>query len=73
MVALESGPVMTTRLCLHLDPDPVRPRDADCPGTHSISCKDIKKAFPVQGIICLVQVEEYGTEDRLPHGDDVLE
>ena len=35
-------------------------------------CQDIKTAVPVQGIVELEQVMEYGTEDHLTHVDDLL-
>ena len=62
VVALEGGPIMTPWLHLHLELDPVRLQDADCPPPCYISLQDTKKTFPVQVITCLAQVEEYGTE-----------
>ena len=39
---------------------------------HSITCQDIKTSVPVQGIFGLAQIKEYGMEDRLPHGYELL-
>ena len=47
-------------------------QDTDHPGPHSIPCQDIKTVVPIQLIIVLVQVEEYGIEYFLSHGDELL-
>ena len=67
VVDLEEMPVMAPRFRRHMDPEPVCPQDAECPGPHSISCQDIKTVVPIQGVVGLVQVEEYGMEYCLPH------
>ena len=68
-VALEGGPVMNSRLLRHMEPELACPQNAERPGPHSIPRQDINTSVPVQGIIGLAQVEEYGMEDRLPHGN----
>ena len=71
-VDLEDGPVMPPYLLRHLELDPVYLQNAECTGPHSITRQDIKTAVPVQGIVGLAQVKEDGTEDRLPHGNELL-
>ena len=71
-MALKDGPIISDRLRRHLDPKPVCPQNAEGPGPHYITHQDIKTAIPVQGIIVLLQVKEYGMEDSLPHGNDLL-
>ena len=56
-----------------MDTDPVCPQYAERPRTHSIPLQDIQTAVPFQGLVGLAQVEEDGMEDRLPHGDGLLE
>ena len=36
------------------------------------TCQYIQTAVPVQGVVALAQIKEYGMEDRLPHGDEIL-
>ena len=71
-VALEGGPVMDPCHCHHLEPDSVCLHNAERSGPHYIPCQYIKTEVPVQGILGLVQVEEYGMGDCLPHGDELL-
>ena len=52
---------------------PVCTEDSDLPGADPIHCKDIKASIPIQGIICLLEVQKNLEEDRLPHGHKLLE
>ena len=72
MAVMEGGPEMPHRLCRLLEPDPVRPQDAECPGTHYVSQQGFKTVATVQGMVGLVEVEEDGMDDHLPHDDDLL-
>ena len=38
----------------------------------SRSVRNLKAYFPIQGIVCLLEVQEYLEEDRLPHGHKLL-
>ena len=64
---------MAPCLCRHLDPDPVCSQYAERPGTHSIPCQYIKTAVPIEGVVGLVQVEEYVMEDFLLHRGELLQ
>ena len=63
---------MSPRLHRHLEPYPVCPQNAERPGPHSISCQGINTAVPVQGYVGLAQLEEYGIDDRLSCGNELL-
>ena len=63
---------MTSGLHRHLDPDPVCLQNAERPRTHSMPRQDIKTAVRVQGVVGILQVEEYVIEDRLPHGYELM-
>ena len=61
---------MAPHLCRHLGPGLVYPQDVERPGPHFIPCQDIKTAVPVQGIVGIAQVKEYGMGDCLPYGNE---
>ena len=51
----------------------VRPKESDRPGSDPISCKDMKASVRIQGIMCLLGVQENLEEDRLPNVPKLLE
>ena len=67
------GEKVASRLRHHIQPIPVCPQETESPRTHAIYRQDIKSPVPIQGVICLLKVQEYGTEDLLPHGCHLLE
>ena len=69
-VALEDSPAITPHIFRNLESDPVYPQDAELSGHHFIPCQDIKTAVPVQGIVGIAQVKEYGMGDCLPYGNE---
>ena len=52
---------------------PVCTKKSERPGTNPVSRKNLKAYVPIQGIICLLEVQENLKEDRLPHGRNMLE
>ena len=56
----------------HLDPLPVTAKEAEGPGTHTIYLQDIQAHGHIQGVLCLVQVQENRVKDLLPHGRNLL-
>ena len=52
--------------------DPLRPHNAEHPGTHSIPRQEIKKAVPVKGVLSLELVKENGMDEFIPHRDDLV-
>ena len=58
-----SYPPVADTVCLH---------NSEHPGLHSIPRQDIKTVVPIEGSVGLVQVEEYGMEELLPHGNYLL-
>ena len=52
---------------------PVRPQELERTGTNPIRRNNIKASIPIQGIICLLEVQENFKEDRLPHDRELLE
>ena len=56
----------------HLKLHPVPAEEAEGPGPHAISLQDVQSHGPVQGNVCLVQVQKDFVEDRFPHGHNLL-
>ena len=52
---------------------PVRLKESECPGTNPVRCEKLEGFTLIQGIICLLEVQENIEEDRLPHGHKLLE
>ena len=72
-VPLERGTAKTPHLCHHGQDVPVPPEQDKFLRSQSVSTKDIDTPVPVQGIIYLVQIQEYLLEDLLPHVYNLLE
>ena len=48
-------------------------KDLDRPGDDAVRRKNLKSYVPIEGIICLLKVQENLKEHRLPHGCNLLE
>ena len=62
-----------SRPCHHLQPLAIPAEEAEGPGPHTISLHDVLAPGPVQGTVCLVQVQEDNTEHRLPQVRNLME
>ena len=58
-IPLKSRPTIPARPCHHRHPPPLSPEDPTCSGDHTLTLQDLKAPGPVQGIIRLVQVQEF--------------
>ena len=64
---------ITPLLRHHLESIPITAGEVEGPGPHFISLQDIQAPGPVQGVVHLVQLQEYRVKDLLPHGHNLLE
>ena len=71
-LSAEGFSVVPPQPCYHLKSLPIPAQKKEGPGTHAIFPQDFQAPGPVQGIVCLVQVQEDRMEDRLPHGCNLL-
>ena len=51
---------------------PVCTKESDRTGVDPVHRKNLKASVPKQGIICILEVQEYLEYDRLPHGRMLL-
>ena len=72
-VDLQGGSEVPSIIRYHLQPSPLCPQDPEHPGTHAASHQDIKAPIPVQGVIRLLEFQEYCAEDRITHGRHMLD
>ena len=72
-LSLEGRAELASSLHHHHYLIPVCPQEPERPGTQTISLKYIKTYVLIQGFICLLGVQEYGMEYRLPHVQHLLD
>ena len=72
-VPLERAPEVTASPGYHGQLVPVRPKESERPGTELASRKNLKASISIQGIICLLDMQENLEEYRLPHGCKMFE
>ena len=58
--------MISSRLCYHGESYPVSTEDLYLPGSHVVAYQDVKAQVYFQGILRLLEVQEYIVEDRLP-------
>ena len=56
-LSVEGLSVLPSRLCHHLKPLPIPVEEAEGTGPHAKSLQDSQAPGPIQGIVCLVQVQ----------------
>ena len=71
-LSVEGCTVVISRPCHHPKPHPILLEETKGPGPHAITLQDTQATGPVQGIVRLVQVQEYCMEDRIPQGCNLL-
>ena len=52
----------------YLEPDPLCTKDLERPGDHAVYSQYVETPVPVQGFICLLEIQEYLMDDHLPIG-----
>ena len=68
----EGFSIVTSRLPHHMKHLPVPAEEAEGTGTHTTYLQDIQAPVLVQGVVHLVQFQEYCVKDLLPHGHNLL-
>ena len=59
-VSLEGGVEVSTRIFQHMQQIPVFPQDLEHPGSQTILHQDIEEPVPFQGVIRILDIQEYG-------------
>ena len=67
-IPLKIRPTITARPCHHRQPPPIILEDLTCSGDHALTFQDLKEPGPFQGIIHLVQFQEFHAQELLPQG-----
>ena len=67
-LSAEGLSVVPSHPCHHLEPLPIPAEEAEGPGPHAISLQYTQAHGHIQGIVCLVQVQEYFMEHPLTQG-----
>ena len=67
MVSLEGWRKVSSSLRDHLQTGPVRMQDPGRPRSHTVTRQDIEAPFWIQGDIFLLDIQEDGVNNHLPH------
>ena len=58
-IQLKGGGMIPSSLFHHGEPSPVRPENPDFLWAHVVTCQDVQELVPVQGDVCLLEVQSY--------------
>ena len=70
--ALEGRAKLAASLLHHLQPIPLCPHEPEHTSNHALYHQYVKAHVLIQGVIHLMEIQEYGMEDRLRHDRQLL-